>query len=218
MYFKDRKEAGLKLAEQIVPKYQGENSVVLALNNGGVVVGAEIAMQLHCGVTLLLTAPITLPREPDPLAAVDQEGGFTYNSMFSSGEIEEYTSEYHNYIEQEKLEEFHKINHILSADGVMPRDMLHRHHVILVADGFPSGFALDAAANYLKPVRLKKLIVAAPIASVQATDRMHMLADDIYCLGVLENYMNTDHYYDEGEAPNHETAVKIMAEVPLNWK
>lgn len=217
MYFKNRKEAGQKLAELLIPKYATENSVTIAMNNGGVTVGAEIAKRLHCGLTMLLTEPITLPRENDPLAAVDQSGGMTYNSMYSPGELEEYTAEYHNYIEQEKLEKFHRINLILSADGTLERERLHRHNVVLVADGFTSAFSMEAAANFLKPVRIKRLIVAVPLASVQAVDRMHTLADDFYCLSVPDNYVNTNHYYEEQDVPDHDGAMQIIRNVTTEW-
>ncbi len=218
MYFKDRKEAGEKLAEQLAPKYRQENSAILSLTNGGVVVASEIAVRLHCGVSMLLTAPIMLPREPDALATVDQEGSMTYNNMFSAGELEEFTGEYHNFIEQEKMEKFHQINHILGAEGMVSRELLRHHNVILVSDGFSSGFSLDAAVQFLKPIQMKRLIVAAPIASVQAIDRMHMLADDVYCLSVLDNYINTNHYYEEQDLPDHEGALEIIRVTALNWR
>lgn len=218
MYFHSRKEAGQKLAEQMAPIYREENSTVLALNNGGVVVGAEIAAHLHCGVTMLMTASITLPQENDPLAAVDQEGSLTYNNMFSTGQLEEFVSEYHNLIEQEKLQKLHELNHILGPEGVYSKDMLRRHNVILVSDGFMNGFSLDVAAQFLKPIRIRRMVVATPLASVDAVDRLHLFADDLYCLSVPANYISTDHYYDENDVPDQETALEMMKNIALSWK
>ena len=218
MYFTNRKEAGQKLADLLVPEYAAKNTAVISMNNGGITVGAEIAKRLHCGLSMLLTEAITLPQENDPLAAVDQSGGVTYNAMYSPGQLEEFTSEYHNFIEQEKLEKFHKINRILGAEGTLEREMLHRHTVILVSDGFASGFTLDAANSFLKPVRMERLIIAAPIASVQAIDRMHIIADDICCLSVIDNYINTNHYYDEQDVPDQAAAEEIIRQVTLEWQ
>src|SRR6185369_16238687 len=53
MYFKSRVEAGQKLGEQIAKKYQGQQCAVVGLSDGGVMVGAQIAIQLHCVLTLL---------------------------------------------------------------------------------------------------------------------------------------------------------------------
>jgi putative phosphoribosyl transferase len=218
MYFRSRTEAGQKLAAQLPSKYREENSTVLALSNGGVVVGAEIAVQLHCGLAMLVTAAITLPQEHDPLAAIDQEGSFTYNSMFSTGQLEEFVSEYHNYIEQEKIQKLHEMNHILGPEGMISKDILRRHNVILVSDGFVNGFSLDVAAHFLKPIRTKRLIVTTPLASIEAVDRMHMLADEMYCLSVPDNYISTDHYYEEQDVPDQKAALEIIRNISLYWE
>ncbi len=54
-YFKSRTEAGDLLANQLEAKYRYENCAVLALGDGAVMVGAQIAIRLHCVINLLLT-------------------------------------------------------------------------------------------------------------------------------------------------------------------
>jgi putative phosphoribosyl transferase len=218
MYFKNRAEAGRKLATEIVPKYKQRNCTVMALSNGGVMVGIEIARRLHCGVTMLLTEALTLPREIDPLATIDQEGGFTFNHMFSVGQLEEMASEYRNYIEQLKLEKLHEMNRLLGADGIMRKELLRHHSVILVSDGLVSGVSLDAAAEFLKPIAMNRLVVATPLASVSAIDRMHLLGDDLYCLSVPANYIATNHYYDNNDIPGSEELRRLMRDISLSWK
>ena len=85
-YYKNRVEAGKLLANQIVAKYSDADCAVVALGDGAVMVASPIAIQLQAVLTLLLTAPIVLPRENNVLASVNQEGGMTYNDSFSSGE------------------------------------------------------------------------------------------------------------------------------------
>lgn len=218
MYFRSRTDAGKQLAAKLVPKYRYENCAVVALSDGGVMVAAEIATQLHCVLTMLLTEEVRLPGEHDALAVVDQDGKFTYNNMFSTGQLEEFTGEYHNYIEQEKREKFHAINQLLGSGGLIRRDLLYGHNVILVSDGLKNALSLDAAAQFLKPIKIARLIVATPFASVPAVDRMHLMADEILCLNVLENYMNTNHYYESNKLPSHEKIVKTIETVVLNWK
>lgn len=218
MYFKDRTEAGQQLAIKLEPKYRYENCAVVALSDGGVIVGAEIARALHCVLTMLLTEDIKLPGEKDPLAVIDQNGAFTYNNMFSAGQLEAFSGEYHNYIEQEKRKKFHAVNKLLGQGGLIRRNLLYGHNVILVSDGFNSALSLDAAAEFLKPIKTDKIIIATPFASVPAVDRMHILADDIVCLSVIENYMNTNHYYESNNLPPHEEIVKTIENIVLNWR
>jgi putative phosphoribosyl transferase len=218
MYFKDRSEAAEKLAEMIVPKYRYENCAVVALTDGGVVIGAHLAVQLHCSLMMLLTEQIKLPGEDITVGALDQSGVFTYDGMFSMGQIEEFNSEFHGVIEQQKLQKLHDMNKLLGSGGIIDPALLRYHNVILVSDGLNNGLSLDSAAQYLKPYKIEKLIVATPIASVPAVDRIHIMADEIFCLSVIDNYMDTNHYYDNNKLPPHEDIVETIKNIVLQWK
>lgn len=217
MYFKDRHQAGQQLAAKL-QHYRYENTAVVALSDGGVIIGAEIAKALHCVLTMLLIEEITLPGEHNPLAVINQDGGFTYNNMFSTGQIEGFAAEYRTYIEQEKIQKVHAINRLLGDGGLIRPDLLYGRNVILVSDGLQNGLSLDAAADFLKPIKLERLIVATPLASVSAVDRMHLLADEIVCLSVVENFMTIGHYYESNAMPSHEQLVKTIETIVLNWK
>jgi putative phosphoribosyl transferase len=218
MYFKSRTDAGRQIAAKLVTKYRYENCAVVALSDGAVLIGAEIAKQLHCVLTMLLTEDIKLPGEHDPLAVINQDGQFTFNNMFSTGQLEEFTSEYHNYIEQEKRVKFHAINQLLGEGGLIRRDLLYGHNVILVSDGLKSALSLDAAMEFLKPIKTEKIVVVTPFASVPAVDKMHIIADEIICLNVLENFMTVDHYYDDNKLPPHDKIVETIKNIVLSWK
>lgn len=199
-------------------QYKAYNVTVIALNAGGVIVGAQIAMKLHAALNMLLTRDITLPGESSPLAAVSSDNVFTYNKMFSVGQLEEMQGDYRSFIEQERRTGLHELHSILGSDGEINRDLLQRHVVILVSDGFQNGFSLDIAADFLKPVNAKKLIVATPFATVQALDRMHILADEIQCLDVIENFMGTNHYYEDNTLPGTNDLLKVIRNTPIHWQ
>jgi predicted phosphoribosyltransferase len=217
MYFKDRSHAGMLLADKL-QSYRFENTAIIALSDGGVVVASEIAIKLHCAMMLLLTEDIKLPGELDALAVVDQNGGFTYNSMFSAGQLEGFTKEYQTFIEQSKRQQFSTINRLLSDGGIIEPHLLYGRHIILVADGLQTGISLDAAVQYLKPIKTESIIIATPIASVAAVDKMHLLSDKIVCLSVTENYINTEHYYEDNVLPSHEKIIKTIQSIVLHWK
>ncbi|HSX28959.1 MAG TPA: hypothetical protein VLE73_00200, partial [Candidatus Saccharimonadales bacterium] len=124
MYFASRMQAGRMLASQLVKKYRYENCAVIALNDGGVMVGAQIAMQLHCVLMMLMSKEILLPREPEAIAGITAEGNFAYNEAYSPGEIDEFVGEYRNYIEQEKFTKMHEMNQLLGSGGMTRRDLL----------------------------------------------------------------------------------------------
>ncbi len=216
MYFRNRAEAGQELANQLL-KYKDTLTTVVALSDGGVVVAIQIAAVLHAPLTMLLTEPIEVPGEKDPVAVIDQDGIFTYNHMYSAGQLEDFDMEYHHYIEQSKLEKLHKMHRMLGKDGLINRDLIRGHNIILVSDGFSTGFSLEAAVEYLKPVQVKKVIAATPLASIGAVDLMHIMTDEIRCLSVIDNFINTNHYFDDNRLPSHDTIVKTVSNIVAHW-
>lgn len=218
MYFTSRVEAGRKLAGDLLPKYRYENCAVVALDDGGVMVGTQIASQLHTVITMLLSEQINLPREIMAIGGLTNDGTFTYNRDIPEFELNDIIGDYYTYIEQEKLQKMHHMNQMLGSGGMMDKNLLRGHVVILVSDGIMDGFQIDLAAAFLKPIRMERLIIATPVASVSAVDRMHILADEIICPTVVEGDFPKDHYYDVQDIPDHETIVKTIEEIIYNWK
>jgi predicted phosphoribosyltransferase len=177
MYFESRSQAGQVLAAQLLEKYRYDNCAVVALSDGSVLVGEQVAAALHCVLTLLLMEEIEIPGESLSFGGVSESGNFTYNSTFTYGEQEEYVAEFHGYLEDQKREKMQKLNRLLGDGGVMDKDLLRDHVVILVADGLDDSASIDVALDFLKPVRTQKLVVATPIATVAAVDKLHVVAD-----------------------------------------
>lgn len=218
MYFESRASAGEQLADQLFEAYRYENVAVVALSDGGVVVAEPIAARLHCVLTMLVSEGVEIPGERQLLGAVSQEGTFSYNSDLAAGEVREYNSEFHGYFDEKKREAFHEINRLIGDGGVIDYDMLREHTIILVTDGLSNGTALDVALDFLKPIKIKQLIIATPVASVEIVDKVHMVADELHILDVKENYLDTNHYYEVNDLPTHEETIAKINQIVLNWR
>jgi putative phosphoribosyl transferase len=218
MYLASRVQAGRMLAAQLAKKYRYENCAVVALDDGGVMVGAQIATQLHCVLTLLMSAEIKLPQEPMAVAGITPGGTLSYNHSYSDGELSELAGENFGYIEQQKLLKMHDMNQLVGSGGTIDKRLLRGHNVIVVTDGAKTGFSIDLVYEFLKPINIEKLIFAVPFSSVEAVDRMHVLADDLYCLNVIPDYRDTGHYYDKQDVPDHDTVLKTIEHIILNWQ
>jgi len=217
MYFENRTQAGQILAAELLEKYRYEDCAVVALSDGGVIVGEQIAAALHCILTMLLVEEIAVPGEGVSFGGVSQNGNFTYNGMFSAGEIEEYNSEYHGYLEEQQRQAFQRINRLLGDGGLISSEMLRDRVVILVSDGLTTGASLDVVVDFLKPIRIKRLVVATPISTVQAVDRLHIMADELHILDVKDNFLGVDHYYEQNDIPSHEDTIAKINQIVLNW-
>jgi len=218
MYFASRVQAGRTLADKLADKYRYENCAVVCLSDGGVMVGAQVAMKLHCVLTLLMSSEITLPRETEAFAGISATGEVAFNHNYSEGQIDELEGEYHGLIEQQKLTRMHDLNCLVGSGGTINRELLKGQNVIVVADGLKTGFEVDLVVQFLKPIAIEKLVIATPLASVPAVDRMHVLADDLCCLDVVTDYVGTDHYYEKDDVPDHAAVLKTIERIVLEWR
>lgn len=196
MYFQDRKDAASRLATSL-SKYRDDDVIVASLTASAESIASYLSELLRARWTTLISRAINIPGESQEFGSLDQSGKFSYSTSLSDGEREHYQGEYHGYFEAEKIKKSHDINIEVSKKGLFSRDEFRDKIIILVSDGLDDTSTLDSALEYLKPVRLKRLVAAVPVASVQAVDRMHITCDEIHCLSVTENYLSADHYYDD---------------------
>lgn len=217
MYFHSRVDAGEVIAAQL-QQYRYENCAVIALGYNAVLVAEPIAARLHALLGLFITEKVSVPGEGLTYGTIDQTGGFSYNRSMSEGEREDYYGEYHGYIDEQKRESYARINRLLASGGMLEPAVLREHVIIVVADGLKDGQKIDAVSEFLKPIKVKRLIIVVPIASVAAVDRMHIVADEIHCLAVTENYFNASHYYDVNEHLTHDQAISKVKNIVLSWQ
>lgn len=217
MYFHDRAQAGDKLADELM-QYRWENTAVLALSPGGVVVGEQIARRLHCTLSMLLTAKITAPGEDSlVLGTIDQTGTFTYNSMISAGEMEEYMEDMRGYVEEQKLRHMYEMTSVVGADGLADPGQLAGRNIIIATDGVKNGLSFDAADHYLEHVRVEKKIAAIPVGPADVIERIHGFVDELHYLYIPENFFTVSHYYTDEEKIDPDSVLERINNVVTRW-
>ncbi|MGE5312699.1 MAG: hypothetical protein ACM3MA_01670 [Acidobacteriota bacterium] len=217
MYFQSRAEAGVMLAADLT-KYRYENTVVLALSDGAVQLGMQIAAEIHATLALMLSERIDVPGEGEFYGMVDQKGQLVPNTLLSEGQRDEYYSEYHGFFEEQKREQSSRLNKLLSSGGVVSESMLREQNVVLLSDGLKDPGMLEVAVNYMKPLKILRLIVATPVASVPAVDRAHVLADELHILSITNNFLDVNHYYEVNDTPSHEETIQMLNDFVLRWR
>jgi putative phosphoribosyl transferase len=217
MYFHDRAEAGDKLADLLI-NYRYENTAVLALSPGGVVVGEQIARRLHTALSMLLTSKITAPGDESlVLGTIDQTGLFTYNSMIAAGEMEEYMEDMRTYMEEEKLHHMYEMTTVVGAGGTADPAQLEGRNIIIATDGVKNGLSFDAALHFLSRIHTEKIIAAIPVGPGDVIERVEQKVDETFYLYIPENFLTVSHYYtDEGKI-RQEDVVDRIDNVVARW-
>ena len=166
---------------------------------------------------MLLTKDIFLPDGRTLIGVANETGGFIYNDAFSTGELEELQSEYHETIEQSKMHALHDLHVALGQGGIISKEYFRNRVVIVVSDSAFTGLAYKMAADFLKTVKVQKVVMVAPIASVQAVDVLHVAADDVEFLQIFEFPFEVNHYYEQHDLPEHNAILNILNDIILNW-
>jgi len=157
--FKDRKEAGEKLAKVLLKK-KLKSSVVISLLRGGIIVGQEVSKKLKIPHLPLAVAKIPAPSQSE-LAIGALCFDFTYldPKLINSLNIDRETSKKQILIAKEKFRSY------LKRFGLKKSNYrLKNKVVILVDDGVATGSTVKAALLFVKSLKPHKIILATPIA------------------------------------------------------
>jgi putative phosphoribosyl transferase len=214
-YYKNRTETGKVIAKKLFGIDTG-NVAVIALSRGAIVVGAEIAKKVHASLFIFTTDDVANVGD-NPGSAIFSGGAFSYNTAFSLGELEEDKEALRFFTDKRHMDEYQALNKVAGKNGIIPKELLRRHTVILVSDGLHNALSLQIAAEFLRPIEVKKVVLTTPVASAEAVDKMHVLVDQIFCLSVVENYIATNHYYENNDIPDDKTVLETMQNIVLNW-
>ncbi len=206
MIFRDRVEAGQRLAQHL-EKYRGEPGLVLALPRGGVVVGAEVASQLHFPLDVIIVRKVGAPGNPEfGIGAVAETGDY---------EISEETVRElwipRGYIERAIRAELEEIRRrvALYRDG-RPLPPVEGRTVILVDDGVATGHTIRVAAIAVRRLNPKLVVIAVPVAPPETVPRLHEVADDVVCLATPEPFLAVGRFYQRFDQVSDAEVVEIL--------
>ena len=176
MTFASRQEAGHKLGHHL--RNQGiKADVVVGLPRGGVVVAAEVALVFQCSLDVLVVRKIGHPQHREfAVGALAEHGVMILDEAVVSDPRVRTELEAVIHEESERLREYqHQFQR-----GAQPE--FHGKSVLLVDDGLATGLTTEAAALSVRKMGAQKIIIAAPVASANAVERLGRVADEIRVL------------------------------------
>jgi len=188
MRFKDRREAGRRLAARLAEYANRPDVIVLALTCGGVPVAYEIAEAIDAPLDVFFVRRLTAPGSEDLAMGAIATGGVSVLNEnvvryldISNETVDEVT--YRELRELERREQLYR--------GGRPALDLFSRTIILVDDGLAAGSTMRAACVAMRAHRPAHIIVAAPIAACATHELFNEVVDGIVCA----NKMAPDPYY-----------------------
>ena len=183
--FKDRKEAGTLLAQQLLG-YKDTDGIVFAIPSGGVPVAAEIAKALTLPLDLIIVRKVQVPRNPEAgLGAVSPDNKVLLNeSLLRTLSLSEEDVEPQIQITIDII----KKRNILFRKG-LPFPSIKGRVVIIVDDGLASGYTMLSAIDYVKRHEPNKIVIAVPTGLKRTIEIILPEVDELVCLNMRSGFV-----------------------------
>ncbi|CAM2854997.1 phosphoribosyl transferase [Mycobacterium intermedium] len=206
--FRDRRDAGQFLAQQL-SSYRGRDGlIVLGLARGGVPVGWEVAAALHADLDVFLVRKLGVPHWPElAMGALASGGRVVMNdSVVSSLDITE--EQVRKVIASETTE----LNRREQAyRGGRPPADLRGKTVILVDDGIATGASMLAAVRAVRGAGPRAVIVAVPVGPASACQELAREADDVVCATMPAAFEAVGQVYDDFHQVSDDEVRQLLA-------
>lgn len=185
MQFQDRTDAGRWLGGELTVYANCPGLLILAVSPGGVLVASAVAHTLNAPLDLLPVRQITISGEQAlSLGVISQAGIHSINrELVEALEIPEPVIERFIDREQQALTCWERN---WCADHSLPP--LRDRTVILVDDGMTTGAIMQAAVAVVRQCHPARIIVAVPVASASACEKLATEVDALVCLYVPQHF------------------------------
>jgi predicted phosphoribosyltransferase len=192
--FKDRRDAGRKLAEQLAAYAGRPDVIVLALPRGGVPVAYEVASALAAPLDIFIVRKLGLPgHEELALGAIASGGVQVLNDeIVQTLKIPQRVIDT---VAQRELAELQRREQAYRGNRSAP-DVRDRT-VILIDDGLATGASMRAAVAGLRALNPAEIVVAVPTAAPETCAALEPEVDRVVCAMTPEPFYGVGRWYED---------------------
>jgi putative phosphoribosyl transferase len=176
--YEDRTEAGQILALELKSIQTRTRPMVLAIPNGGIPVGVEIAKSLDAELDAIIVRKLQVPGNPEAgFGALTSQGLVVLNERLvrsiglNQRQIDMVVKQTQDQIERRKAD-------YRGLVGIVDPS---KKDVILVDDGIASGYTMMAAIESIRNLSPTSITVAAPTSSRSAADLISEEIRNLIC-------------------------------------
>lgn len=211
MRFRDRREAGCRLAGRLVEYADQPDVIVLALQRGGVPVAYEIAEAICAPLDVFLIRKLGVPGCEDLAMGVVATGGVSVlnHDVVRYLDISEQTVEEVTERERRELEQRE-----LLYRGERVRADLAGRSIILVDDGLATGSTMKIAGAAVREHHPARVIIAVPVASRATYEEFNGMADGVVSLSgaTTDSFYAVGLWYDDFSQTTDEEARRLLSQ------
>jgi predicted phosphoribosyltransferase len=213
--FRDRAQAGARLAARLAGFRLRPNLLVLALPRGGVPVARVVAGHLHAPLDVFLVRKLGVPRQPELGFGAIAEGGVEVldSSLVRECGLAPETIRKIAAQEQREIERRGR-----AYRGTRPAAEVRGRDVIVIDDGLATGSTMLAAVRALRKRQARRIVVAVPVGARQARDLLAGEADQVVCIYTPEPFYSVGAWYADFTQLDDRAVEEALAPVPAPAK
>ena len=207
MIFRNRADAGRKLAAKLTRYADREDVLVLALPRGGVPVAYEVAKELKAPLDVFLVRKLGVPGHEELAMGAIASGGVRVinEELIDYLGIPDEVIDAIAAIEQRELER----RAVAYRDDRPPPEIKDRV-VILIDDGLATGSTMRAAAASLRLQKPQRIVVAVPVSSPETCDEFRSEVDEIVCAFTPQHFQGVGLWYDDFSQTSDEEVRELL--------
>lgn len=204
--FEDRSQGGYFLAQKLLPYKNKRNVLVLGIPRGGVVTAKIIATKLHLPLDITVTRKIPAPHQEElAIGAVGPNGVLVLDPQL----IKELGIE-KSYIEAATAQKSQEVvERLVKFRGGKPQRLIGKT-IILADDGIATGATIEAAIKYLKKKKVKKIILAAPVAPKDSLLKLRKMVDKLVVLKAPFDFHAVGQFYRNFPQISDEEVIQLL--------
>jgi putative phosphoribosyl transferase len=191
--FRDRVEAGERLAAALQHYRDADNTVVLGIPRGGIVVAKAIAVELHLPLGVCPVRKLGAPDNPElAIGAVDDTTVLVIDRKLSRhvGVSDDQLAR----AAERQRDELRQWLAGMSVEAVPP---LADRVVILTDDGVATGYTAQAGVESVRRRGARRIVLAVPVAPRDTAEWLEPLVDEFICLAMPEPFYAVGNFFEE---------------------
>jgi putative phosphoribosyl transferase len=178
MMFRNRNDAGQRLAQDLQEFRGRSDTVVVGLARGGVVIAYEVALALNLPLDVVVVRKIGAPHNEEvALGAVTEDGKPLFNEDMVKG-LRVSDAYIKATVERERRLAAYRSDMYRQHRSHIP---LQDKIVIACDDGIATGATMKVALLHIKAQGARKVIAAAPVGAADSVRNMAKFCDQVVC-------------------------------------
>jgi len=208
MPFRDRREAGRRLAERL-SGLRASSPLVLGLPRGGVPVASEVAKALRAPLDILVVRKLGVPFQPElGMGAVGEDGVRVLNAdVLRQARVTESQLAQVEARERAEVEE-----RAARLRGGRPAIPLQARTVVIVDDGLATGGTARAAVRVARERGAARVILAVPVAPPETVAALRRDADDVVAVETPEPFFAIGGWYSDFSPTSDDEVIALLTQ------